>query len=487
MFEPPKVRPPTPATTALVDRIAAASRAEAQAAAERLVAIADLFEEREKKFGGCDNWVIDIWEAVAAEVAATLRVSLGIGKSYLRYATAMRYRLPKVGAVFEAGDIDYRLFQTIVFRTFLITDLDALDKVDGQIAARAPRWPSMTRRKLAAKIDTIVARVDPDAVRRSKELAEDRFVKVEDSDAGMAEVVGRMFDTTSKALDRRLNELAATVCEADPRTRDQRRADAIEALVAGTDRMPCRCDSADCPAATKTRPPGTVVIHVVAEQGSLDGTSQTPAVVAGSDALISAEVLRELAATARLLPVIGPVDADPEPRYIPSRGLADFVRCRDLTCRAPGCDQPAMDCDVDHTVPYECGGATHASNLKLLCRKHHLLKTFWGWRDEQLPDGTVIWTLPDGRKHVTTPGSALLFPSLCAPTGSLPEPPEVADAPCNNRLTMMPLRSRTRAQHRAAAIEAERRRNERRRTQRRRWDKWDFDLHSVPDGEPPPF
>jgi hypothetical protein len=51
----------------------------------------------------------------------------------------------------------------------------------------------------------------------------------------------------------------------------------------------------------------------------------------------------------------------------------------------------------------------------------------------------------------------------------------------------LPLRSRTRAQHRAAAIEAERRRNERRRTQRRRWDKWDVDLHSVPDGEPPPF
>jgi hypothetical protein len=24
-----------------------------------------------------------------------------------------------------------------------------------------------------------------------------------------------------------------------------------------------------------------------------------------------------------------------------------------------------------------------------------LLKTFWGWRDRQLPDGTVIWTLPD--------------------------------------------------------------------------------------------
>jgi hypothetical protein len=36
-----------------------------------------------------------------------------------------------------------------------------------------------------------------------------------------------------------------------------------------------------------------------------------------------------------------------------------------------------------------------------------------------LPDGTVILTSPSGQTHVTTPGSALLFPNLCAPTGAL--------------------------------------------------------------------
>jgi hypothetical protein len=48
--------------------------------------------------------------------------------------------------------------------------------------------------------------------------------------------------------------------------------------------------------------------------------------------------------------------------------LAEFVRLRDLTCRFPGCDQPAQVCDIDHTVPYQVGGLTHPSNLKLLCR-----------------------------------------------------------------------------------------------------------------------
>ncbi len=156
----------------------------------------------------------------------------------------------------------------------------------------------------------------------------------------------------------------------------------------------------------------------------------------------------ELAKSAKLQPLIPPVDV-PEPRYIPSAKLAAFVRSRDLTCRAPGCDRPAVDCDLDHTVAYRDGGRTHASNLKALCRKHHLLKTFGGWRDKQLPDGTVIWLLPDGRTYVTTPGSALLFPSLCAPTGDLPSfdtrwhPTDC----CGDRTAMMPKRHRTRAQN----------------------------------------
>lgn len=36
--------------------------------------------------------------------------------------------------------------------------------------------------------------------------------------------------------------------------------------------------------------------------------------------------------------------------YAPSQALADFVRCRDLTCRWPASDQPAIDCDLDHTI-----------------------------------------------------------------------------------------------------------------------------------------
>ena len=71
-------------------------------------------------------------------------------------------------------------------------------------------------------------------------------------DAGLHDSLEQMLDAT--ALDLRLNALADTVCPADPRTRDQRRADAMGTLAHGADCLACLCDTDDCPA-TDT-PPG---------------------------------------------------------------------------------------------------------------------------------------------------------------------------------------------------------------------------------------
>ena len=78
--------------------------------------------------------------------------------------------------------------------------------------------------------------------------------------------------------------------------------------------------------------------------------------------LITAEVIAELADSARLQPLIHPLDASPERGYTPSSALADFVRCRDLTCRFPGCDaQPwiAMSTTQSRTLPAEPPGHGH--------------------------------------------------------------------------------------------------------------------------------
>ena len=52
------------------------------------------------------------------------------------------------------------------------------------------------------------------------------------------------------------------------------------------------------------------------------------------------------------------------------------------------------------------------------------MKTFCtgvgGWSDQQLPDGTLIWTAPSGATFTTHPGSRLLFPTWNVTTAELP-------------------------------------------------------------------
>ncbi len=225
--------------------------------------------------------------------------------------------------------------------------------------------------------------------------------------------------------------------------------------------MACGCGSADCPAANKDATVGDVVIHVFADAATVSGDSTAPGYVPGFGGL-SAEAVRQLATSAKLRPVVHPRNSAPEPHYRPSAALADFIRCRDLTCRFPGCDRPAECADIDHTLPWPLG-PTHPSNLKLLCRIHHLLKTFYsgphGWRDRQEPDGTIVWTSPTGHTYTTKPGGSLFFPALAIPTGKLvlPDrtPPNAGD-----RGLMMPVRRRTRAADRAARNNWERGINE---------------------------
>src|ERR1700742_2423093 len=238
----------TTESSALLDRIGASWRAQNRAAASTLVAIGELFAYRLTRCSDTEEWAVDTEAAVSAEVAAALRMSQGLAASQLRYARAWRERLPKLAEVFQAGDIDQRTFATIVYRTDLITDRDVLATVDEQLALTAARWPSMTRSRLAGRIDRIVAKADADAVRRRTERRSEREVWFADLGDGLSEIHGSLLSPDAHALDKRLTELAGTVCERDPRSREQRRADALAALAAGADRLGCRCDLRDCKA-----------------------------------------------------------------------------------------------------------------------------------------------------------------------------------------------------------------------------------------------
>jgi hypothetical protein len=451
-----------------------------------------------------EQWYLDNWGAVAAEIGAAQQITPGAASHQLLVATALRDRLPRVGAVFTAGLVTYRTVAAIVFRTMLISDLGARRAVDAALARALAEWEPMSVEKLTAAIDYWVDKFDPHAVRRTHNGARSRSVDVfTDGADGLSSLSGNVFTPDAQAFDARLDALAATTCGADPRTKDQRRADALGALAFGHDRLVCRCAGADCPANgpdAAVPPAAGVVIHVVvnddtldddtvtaaAQDASLDGehppsfdkplreltvrqalrdpdpgesSATRPGAVMDGGRVMAGAITRRLALTAVIRRIVHPHQAPPESRYVPSAKLAEFVRCRDLTCRYPGCDEPATKCDLDHTIPYPVG-PTQASNLKCLCRKHHLLKTFWGWLDRQLPDGTVIWTAPSGRTHTTTPGSRLLFPTLCTPTAPVTNSAVGAATARSNGGLTMPRRPHTRAEGRARRIDDERRLNQ---------------------------
>ena len=89
-------------------------------------------------------------------------------------------------------------------------------------------------------------------------------------------------------------------------------------------------------------------------------------------------------------------------------GMADQVKTRDGTCRAPGCEIPTERCDLDHSQEWKsdgAGGPTAETNLAALHRGHHNLKTSGFWDSDQSPDGTLAWTTATatGRTYTTYP------------------------------------------------------------------------------------
>ncbi len=356
-----------------------------------------------------EQWCVDNWEAVAAEVGAGLGISRDRASSQLHYGLELLERLPKLGGVFAAGDVDFRIVIAAVFRTGLITHDKVLAGVDARLARNAAGWNALSRDKISEIVDWFVREADPDAVRVARSADDDWHVEISPARDGLAEFWGRVRGPDAAAFDRRLNQLAASVCRDDPRTK-------------------------------RRRLPG--LLPRLRRRSGRHGTS--------------------IAARARLRAVIGGKELAAEPHYRPLARLAECIRCRDLTCRFPDCDRPAELADIDHTVPYPAG-PTHPSNLKLLCRVQHLLKTFYTgpgrWTDRQLPDATVLWTSPSRRVYTTKPAGALFFPQLALPTQELALVTEAGLPEMPGRELMMPTRRRTRARERAARVTWERGRN----------------------------
>jgi Domain of unknown function (DUF222) len=250
----------------------------------------------------------------------------------VHYARVLRGWLPQVAGVFATGVIDERMIAAIIARTENVDD-EFIERLDAALARHYVKWMRLSGPKLRDRIDLWVAKFDPAGVRIPRKVNDNRYVDIGETRPGMAGIWASVLTTDAAALDKRLDALADTVCENDPRSIEQRRADATGALARGEPQLACQCGSGDCAAAAERKALGDAVIHVLAEQATLGGTSNHPGYLPGFG-ILPAESVRELATTAQLKPLTIPSE-EPEPGYRPSAGLAEFVRWRDLTCRWP--------------------------------------------------------------------------------------------------------------------------------------------------------
>jgi hypothetical protein len=63
---------------------------------------------------------------------------------------------------------------------------------------------------------------------------------------------------------------------------------------------------------------------------------------------------------------------------------------------------PAVDCDLDHRVPWSEGGATTDHNLGPVCRHDHIVvRHRAGWTYRRLPNGDRQWTSPLDHTYTT--------------------------------------------------------------------------------------
>ena len=274
------------ADAALVDAARGWAQAENAACARKQAVMAELFVRRTAlPADERELWWIDPEAAVVAELAAAQHISRGLAQHQTHRGVALRDRLPKIAALFAAGLISDLLVRAIVWRTYLIADPDAMAAVDAELAEQVTAWAALSAKKIEQAIDALVEAHDPGALRRARDSARTRDVQFGSptDEAGFTTLWARLYSGDAAVLQDRVSEIAHSVCEADPRTTGERRADAVIALSAGQQQLTCGCADPDCAAAQHDqKPPVSTVIHVVTDAATV-AAATTPAAEPGPD------------------------------------------------------------------------------------------------------------------------------------------------------------------------------------------------------------
>ncbi|MEJ6549367.1 HNH endonuclease signature motif containing protein [Corynebacterium sp. USCH3] len=294
-------------------------------------------------------------------------------------------RMPLLSDHLDGGMLGYDHLRVLTRATDGVDHSDAglVSAVEeALVAALTPRrhgqavpGPRSLFRRLATavgEVDKLARPIDPDAPATDPSLRDQRRVSVDTYDPAATTIAATLHPAEADEF--------LTILDAVCQDRDCSRADGLMHLARGSATV-------------------SVTLNLYRE---IDSPSVTTAAGHWLDDFATARFMQQV--THLRVPGHDRVE-----NYVPTEQIRAFVRGRDGSCRFPGCDVPADDCDIDHVRRYDhaapaAGGPTDTRNLQCLCRRHHLLKTMGRWDPTIAADATVMWTsIDDGHSHLTEP------------------------------------------------------------------------------------
>ncbi len=369
-------------------------RVDVLVALERHLAWLSGMQQRVLAAMAADDTSEDRW--VREEVGCALRLSAVTAQRRLAVAETLTGTLAATGRALRRGRISYLHAMTLAEATYGL-DAETAVAVQARVLRRAN---GQTLAEFKRSLRRAVHALDPARVEQQRAQAmTERRVCVTPRDDGMAELWALLPAEGAAAVMAAVDCLASVTSGTDPRTTDQRRADALVDLGVAALHDPL------LPKAQGMRP----AVHVTVALSTLLGLDEQPGELAGHGP-IPASVARRLAADhtgtwRRLLtdPATGHLLDYGHTTYRPPKDLTDYVIARDQTCTFPGCSRNAARCDIDHRIPHTKGGNTNPENLQPLCKRHHRLKHETGWKLARTTNGSYRWTSPTTHHYETRP------------------------------------------------------------------------------------
>jgi hypothetical protein len=329
------------------------------------------------------------------QVGAALRLSPGTAANRLAVARTLNVRLPGTVERLSRGEVTYLQAKKLAEAVTPFDDATC-GVIEDKVLRRAAE---QTLSQFTATLHRAVLAADPrSAEQRHADALAERRVVIIPADDGMTELWALLPAEGAAMIGCVLDALAVKM-PGEVRSADQRRADAMVDVFARV------IADSNLPEQHGARPS----VQVTVAASTLLGCDEQPGELTGYGP-ITANQARRIAADhsgtwRRLLtdPTTGALLDYGRTTYRPPRDLADFVIARDRTCIFPTCQRNARRCDLDHGQPFDAGGTTCPHNLHPLCRRHHRAKHHAGWTVAHQPDGTYRWTSPTGHHYTVQP------------------------------------------------------------------------------------